>query len=179
MITNEQIKLLQSYRDKAYVSNILCDETMNFYSMIKSIVNLPLILSSAVMTIMNSSDLSSHDMKVPNIIINGSTTLLLALVNNFKLPERINNFRTISIKMNKLCHNIEDKLTNSLDEVTTENIRLFINDYDNLNETLEYSFPNFIKERVKKRYTNKKTLPNILNCNLDFTTDRNSVEIPV
>jgi hypothetical protein len=83
MLTNEQIILLESYRDKAYVSNILCTETSNFYSFIKNLVNIPLILSSSIMTILNSSDFDPHPMRVPNIILNASTGLILSLINNY------------------------------------------------------------------------------------------------
>ena len=71
--------------------------------------------------------------------------------------------------MNKLCHSIEDKLTNDLENTTTENIRQIINEYDTLNEQLDYPFIGFIKNRVKRVYMGKKALPNILNCEIAFT----------
>jgi hypothetical protein len=37
-----------------------------------------------------------------------------------------------------------------------------------LNESLDFPFPNFIKNRVKKVYKDKRTLPNALNCELSF-----------
>jgi hypothetical protein len=37
-----------------------------------------------------------------------------------------------------------------------------------LNESLDFPFPNFIKNRVKKVYSGKKVLPNILNCEISF-----------
>lgn len=177
VLTTTQTEMLVSYRDKAYITNILCDETMNFYNIIRNIVNIPLITSSAVMTILNSSEFSPEQMKYPNVIINGITTLILALINNFKLTEKINNFKTIGLKMIKLTHNIEDKLTNDLDNISIDNIRGFINEYDNLNESLEFSFPNFIKNRVKKRYINKKTLPNTLNCIGSFVENNSVVNV--
>ena len=70
--------------------------------------------------------------------------------------------------MNKLCHQIEDKLTNDLENINVDHIRQFINEYDNLNEQVDYPYPGFIKNRVKKTYQNKKVLPNILNCEIVF-----------
>ena len=67
-----------------------------------------------------------------------------------------------------MCHQIEDKLTIDLESCKIEDIRHFINDYDTLYEQLDYSFPNFIKTRVKKVYAGKKVLPNILNCQITF-----------
>jgi hypothetical protein len=169
MISHDQIKLLQSYRDKSYVTSILCSQTGECYSFIRSMINIPLILSSSIMMIFNSlNEIDSTSMKYANIALNASTTTILSLIGNFKLAEKVTNFKNIEIKMNKLCHSIEDKLTNDLENTTTENIRQIITEYDTLNEQLDYPFIGFIKNRVKRTYIGKKTLPNILNCELSF-----------
>ena len=121
------------------------------------------------MTVMNSMDEgTNNNMKYANIVLNAYTSLILSLVANFKLPEQATNFSQIQVKMNKLTHQIEDKLTIDLDSCKIEDIRQFINDYDALYEQLDYAFPNFIKNRVKKIYSGKKVLPNILNCEISF-----------
>jgi len=171
-ISVEQIKLLESYRDKAYITSILCSQSAEHFSFLRSIINIPLILSSSTMTVLNSMDStegSNNNMKYANIILNAWTSLILSLVGNFKLPEQATNFSQIQVKMNKLCHQIEDKLAIDIDNCKIEDIRQFINDYDALYEQLDYSFPGFIKNRVKKAYSGKKVLPNILNCELTFT----------
>lgn len=170
MLTPQQISLLQSYRDKSYVSNILCEECSSYFGRLKTLVNVPLILTSSLMTIFNSSSFNAEDMKIPNIVCNSLTALILSLISNFKLAEKTSNFKSIANKFNKVCHNIENKLTNDIDNITTEHITMFISEYDNLNESLEYSYPDFIKNRVKKKYTGVKTLPNSLNCVSDFTS---------
>ena len=168
-ISSEQIKLLESYRDKAYITSILCSQSAEHFSFLRSIVNIPLILSSSTMTVLNSmSESDDNRMKFANIILNAWTSLILSLVGNFKLPEQATNFSQIQVKMNKLTHQIEDKLTIDLESCKIEDIRQFINDYDMLYEQLDYSFPNFIKNRVKKIYSGKKVLPNILNCEISF-----------
>lgn len=174
MLSNDQIKLLQSYRDKAFVSGILCDESSQFYSFLKSLVNIPLILSSSIMGILNSSDFDSQQMRIPNIVLNASTSLILSLINNFKLPEKCQTFHNRANKFNKLTHVIEDALTNDIQDITVDKIRSLINEYDTINESLEFSFPSHIKNRIKNRYMNKRVLPNILNCEIVFTgTDIN------
>lgn len=170
-MTPQQISLLQAYRDKAYVSNILCEDCSNFYSNLKSLVNIPLILSSSLMAILNSSTFEAESMKIPNIVINSVNALLLSLISNFKLVEKSSNFKSIGNKFNKLCHAIEDKLTNDQDNITTEHIRLFIAEYDNLNESLEYSYLEFIKKRTQKKYKDTKSLPNCLNSITNFTNE--------
>ena len=53
-ISSEQIILLESYRDKAYITSILCSQSAEHFSFLRSIVNIPLILSSSTMTVLNS-----------------------------------------------------------------------------------------------------------------------------
>ena len=165
MISGNQVKLLESYRDKSYVTSILCSQSEEFYSFFRSIVSVPLILSSSVMTILNSMEEinTTSAMKYSNIALNASTACILSLIGHFKLTEKITNYRTIHFKMNKLCHSIEDKLTNELESTNVDHIRQFINEYDSLCEQIDYPYPGFIKNRVKKTYQGKKTLPNILN----------------
>ena len=168
-ISSEQIKLLESYRDKAYITSILCSQSAEHFSFLRSIVNIPLILSSSTMTVLNSmNEGTNNNMKYANIVLNAWTSLILSLVGNFKLPEQATNFAQIQVKMNKLCHQIEDRLSIDLENTNIEHIRAIINDYDALYEQLDYSFPNFIKNRVKKIYSGKKVLPNILNCEISF-----------
>lgn len=168
-ISSEQIKLLESYRDKAYITSILCSQSSEHFSFLRSIVNIPLILSSSTMTVLNSMDEgSNNNMKYANIVLNAWTSLILSLVGNFKLPEQATNFAQIQIKMNKLTHQIEDRLSIDLENTNIEHIRAIINDYDMLYEQLDFPFPNFIKNRVKKIYSGKKVLPNILNCEISF-----------
>jgi hypothetical protein len=63
-----------------------------------------------------------------------------------------------------LCNQIEDALTNDINNINIDKIRNFINEYDAIGETLEFGYPTRIKNSVRKRFINKKTLPNSLNC---------------
>ena len=176
MISTDQLILLESYRDKAYISSVLCEKTASYYAFYKNIFNIPLILSSSVMTILNSSsDISSNDLKITNIIINGITAITLAVVNNFKFAERTTIFKTNNIKFTKLLHSIEDSLINDKNNLTTEMIRNYIQMYDTLYENLDYNFPETIKNKVRDIYKGKKTLPNILNCEVSLVVVQNSV----
>ena len=65
---NNEINLLQGYRDRAYVSNILCEECSSYYNRLKSLSSFPLIISSSIMSILNSSSFNSDTMKIPKII---------------------------------------------------------------------------------------------------------------
>ena len=167
-ISTDHVKLLESYRDKAYITSILCSQSAEHFSFFRSMVNLPIIITSSVMTVLNSMSDNSNEMKYANIVLNTWTSLILSIIGNFKLTEQATNFKQIEIKMNKLTHKIEDLLSIDLENTNIEHIRAIINEYDALNESLDFPFPNFIKNRVKKVYSGKKTLPNILNCEISF-----------
>ena len=161
-ITEEQKKLLTQYRDKAYVMSILCSECSDYYSRINNFFKFPLILTNSIMVIFNSENF--ENIRIANIILNVATSLILSLVGNFKLNERVINFSSKSIKFNKSCHKIEDLLYNSIDEITTENIRANIDEYDTINEQIEYPFVGYIKDKMIKKYSNHRSMPNALNC---------------
>ena len=94
VLSSTQIDLLVGYRDKAYVSNVLCEECYNYNLIRKNMINIPLIVCSSVMTVFNSSSFDADTMRIPNILLNSLTTLILALIGNFKFVEKQNNFIT-------------------------------------------------------------------------------------
>lgn len=161
-INEEQKKLLLQYRDKSFVMSILCSECSDHYSRINNIFKFPLIITNSIMVIFNSENFEG--IRIANIILNVATSLILSLIGNFKLNERVINFSSKSIKFNKLCHKIEDLIYNSIDEITTEHIRTCISDYDSIEESIEFHFVGYIKERLVKKYKNNRCMPNALNC---------------
>jgi hypothetical protein len=122
------------------------------------------------MVIFNSENF--ENVRIANIILNVATSLILSLVGNFKLNERVINFSSKGVKFNKLCHKIEDLLYNCIDDITTENIRAIIDDYDAINEQIEYPFVSYIKERLIKKYGNNRIMPNCLNCVSDLVVSK-------
>ena len=169
MLSIEQNNLLLKYRDMAYVMNILCSECSDYFSLINNIFKFPIIISSSIMIIFNSKD-TSDKMQLANIILNVSTTLILSLVSNFKLNERVINFTNSAKKFNHLTHKIEDLIYNNIDDIVTENLRDCINEYDNINDNVEYPYISHIKNKLIKNFKNKKTLPNVLNCTSESPT---------
>ena len=177
VLSSIQKDIIFQYRDKSYVCSILCQQTTDWYNFLISIINIPLILMSTSLSIINSLNIDNNNMRMTNIIINASFALILALINNFNISEKKANFRSLHLKYVKLTHFIEDKITNEIDNCTKEDIRNIINDYDILGENLEYPYPGFIRKRVKKRFFGKKTLPNILNCEMIFVNKDDSISL--
>lgn len=166
-LEQRQINLLKSYKDKSYIMGVLCEKSFEHFNFIKSICNIPLILISSVMAILNSSAFDGNEMKIPNIVINSLTAMIVGIINNFRVNEKENNFKQLSCKFMKISHMIEDKLNNHLDSLTSSDISNQIKEYDNLIEQIDFTFPAFIQKTVKTLYKNKKQLPAILNGDTD------------
>ena len=162
-ITVAQQKLLKSYKDRSLIVTILSKRSYEFFSFIKSLVNIPLILSSTTLAILNSASITTEQMKLPNIIINSITGLTLAMISNIKINEKTTVFKNISQKMNKLNHKIEEAFINDLDNLDSDKITNFIREYESLIDQLDYNFPTSVKKKVYNKYKNTNlTLPNTL-----------------
>ena len=112
-------------------------------------------------------------LKVLNIILNSSTGLILAMISNFKIYEKINMFHMLYSKYNKLTNLIDGKLTNEMENINNDFIENIINDYINISDSQEYAFPEKIKKRIKQQYENKLSLP--LSLNSDVVLCENNI----
>jgi hypothetical protein len=166
MITEKQLELLKQYKDKSYINSLLAEQSYNYYVFIKNGINIPLIITNSAMVVINAVIQDEALLKVLNIILNSSTGLILSLISNFKIYENIQNFHQIQIKYNKLSHQIDTKLTNDLENINADFITSVIDDYDQIIEAQEYSFPSNIKYKIKKQYENKLTLPASLSVDI-------------
>lgn len=160
-INDAQIKLLKQYKDKSYIVSILAKKSFDYYSYIKSLINVPLILSSTSLAILNSADITAEQMKIPNIIINSITGLTLALIGNFKINERVSLYKNINTKITKLNHRLEEYDVEKYSTVTKEKYTNLINEYESIIEQIEIPFPNKIKKQVYNKFKNTNlALPN-------------------
>ena len=164
MLEQRQINLLVSYRDKAYVYAVLCDRSYELFSLIKSLCNIPLILITSILSIINASSFDPLEMKMPNVIINASVALIMGLISNFKLSEKESLYKQVNQKMVRHCHKIEDMLNNSLDSLDSDDVSQIIKGYDDIVEMMEYPFNNHIKRKITNIYKGKRSLPAVLNC---------------
>ena len=163
---------LQLLLDKTYITTVLCDLSYNHYNFINNCIMLPTILGSSILTIMNSSEIDTNTMKIINITLNGLNTLILAISTNYKLNDRINNYKTNKSKIIKLQHIIESFILKN-ETITPAILEGFISEYDKIYEELIFGFPHHIKIKVIKKYQGKKSLPNSLNfmASTDATSD--------
>ena len=156
--------LINEYYDKSFITSLLCELSYGFYSFLYQCIIFPTILSSSILTVLNSSEIDKDIIKIINIIVNGIKTILLAINSNFKLNDRYNHFRTMKIKFTALNHRIEsDKNKKINDPNYVINVDEIITIFDGLYNDLSYQFPTHIKDKIIKKYGNIKKLPN--NCN--------------
>jgi len=161
-INDQQKTLLEQYRDKAQIMSLLCNNSYEFFSLLNSLIKIPIIVSSSVMALLNSSIIDPDVMKFANIIINSATALILSLSSNFKIESKMTDFRNIGIKFNKLSHEIDNFLINDISELDGDKIEDIMKNYDALNESLNEPFPRRIKSKIITKYSGKKHLPNCL-----------------
>ena len=173
MISQAQEVLLKQYKEKAFISAILAEEACNYYSFIKNIINIPLIVCNSVMVCINSIITDQDTLKVLNIILNASTGLIIGMISNFKIYEKINQFHQLNSKFIKLSNLIDSKMTNELENINNVFIENIIIDYTNITESQEFAFPTKIRNKIKKQYENRLSLP--LSLNADIIVCENNV----
>ena len=67
--------LIIEYYDKSFISSLLCELSYGFYSFLYQLIIFPTILSSSILTVLNSSDIDKDVIKIINIIVNGINTI--------------------------------------------------------------------------------------------------------
>ena len=64
MITPAQELLLKQYKEKAFINAILAEESNNYYSFVKNLINIPLIICNSVMVCVNSIITEQDTLKI-------------------------------------------------------------------------------------------------------------------
>ena len=154
--------ILDQYCDKSFVYSVLCSKTSSFFNKWKYALQLPLIITSTVLTYVNSNqdeNMIEH-MKIVNPVFNLMTAILLALNNMLKLESKSNDFKNNGIKFQKLSHLIEQKQLEG--DINNDFINSVITQYDNITENC-HEIPSHISKQVHNEYATKKHLPVICN----------------
>jgi hypothetical protein len=168
-LTIHQKILLDGYLDKAFMMSILCDQTKIFYYNLGNTLIIPTILLSAILCVFNAAGSSSIPkerhfiLTILNITINAIIAFISSLQSVLQINDKYNQFKTLTTKFIKLEHYIENNITNYPDKVNDVFIDDIIKTYDNLIDDIDFTFPDFIKKRIKLKYKDKRTMPNVLN----------------
>jgi len=136
--------------DKCEAMTLLCTNACSYWSFIKFCFNIPLVLTSSTMCIINSISQDANSVKIPNIIVNALSVLIMSLNNSIKPSEKFELFKKLSQQFMILSQDIEciD------DEITKEKYDILILKYDNLIQDCDFEdIPVKYKIQVANKYT--------------------------
>lgn len=173
MENNRKELILKEYQDKTFITAILCDKHYQYYYKINMISMLPLILGSSILTVLNSSPIKEEIMKYINVSINGLNTIIIALITQYKLQDRINTYKTLYNKNQKLSHKIESIINNSTD-ITDKILDDIITEYDILQNDNQYTYLSYYKNKIIKAYAGKRNMPNSLSVEAELVIMSNT-----
>ena len=154
---------LQKLLDKAECMVLLTSSACNYWSYIKFLFSIPLVLTSSAMCIINSISEDANMMKVPNIIVNAVSVLIVSLNNNIKASEKCDAYRKLSQQFMNLSQEIEQY--DDENAITKEKFEVLMIKYDNLiNECAFEDIPNRYKLLASRSfYSNNRAVPIQLN----------------
>lgn len=159
---NYNIKL-QRLLDKSECLVLLCSSACNYWSMIKFIFSIPLVLTSSAMCIINSISEDANLMKIPNIVVNAVSVLIVSLSNNIKASEKADNFKKLSQQFLTLTQDIDAYDDENI--ITKDKYDMLVLKYDNLVQDCSFEdIPNRFKLMASKVfYSNNRAVPIQLN----------------
>ena len=112
--------------DKCEAMSLLCSKATSYWSLLKFIFQLPLIFTSAIMCVLNAleNETEKNTMKIPNIVVNGVSVMVLSISNQLKVPEKVELFKNLSNQFLLLAHSIEalepENITRDIINTSTE-----------------------------------------------------------
>ena len=130
---------------------LLCSKASTYWSMIKFGFAIPLVLTSSAMLIINSISEDANVVKIPNIVVNAISVLLMSLNNSIKASEKCELFRRLGQQFLLLSGQIEND-----NELTEHDFNIISIKYENLiNECLFEEIPNRYKVAVAESYKDR------------------------
>jgi hypothetical protein len=130
---------------------LLCSKASGYWSMIKFAFNIPLVLTSSAMCIINSISEDANEVKIPNIVVNAISVLIISLNNSIKASEKCDLFRRLGQQFLLLAGQIEND-----DEISDNEFNLLALKYENLiNDVLFEEIPHRYKEQVIESFKDR------------------------
>jgi len=133
--------------EKSECMTLLCTKASTHWNTIKIIFNIPLVFTSSAMCIINSISTDANEVKIPNIVVNAVSVLIMSLNNSIKASEKLDLFHRLSISFMQLSCEIE----NCDDDVNNDQLKLLNNKYENLvTQCLFEEIPDYVKRQIIK-----------------------------
>jgi len=159
--------------DKCESMTLLCTKASTYWSFVKFCFAVPLVLTSSAMCIINSISEDANSVKIPNIVVNAVSVLIMSLNNSIKASEKFEIFKKLSQQFMFLSQELENIDGEDLDAQKYDIIML---KYDNLIQDCSFEeIPSKFKEQVCKLYSdNNRYVPIQLNGTAGNMIKRNS-----
>ncbi len=119
---------IEKLLDKCESMTLLCTKASSHWSFVKFCFAIPLVLTSSTMCIINSISEDANAIKIPNIIVNAVSVLIMSLTNSIKASEKFEIFKKLSQQFMLLSQEIEACDGN----VSKETFNILSLKYDNL-----------------------------------------------
>lgn len=148
--------------DRSECLTLLTTRASSFWSRINFILNFPLVITSSAMCIINSISDDGNQVKIPNIVVNAISVLMMSIINNIKAGEKYDNFKRLSQLFLELAQEIDGI---DGDEIDIDKYNMLVLKYDNLIRTCDFEhIPTNIKTEVSMVFqNNNKHIPIQLN----------------
>ena len=146
----------QKLLDRCEAMSLLCIKASCHWSLIKFILSIPVILINSILCILNSLDDKSFDLKIPNVVINGVSVLIMSITQNLKSAEKTEIFKSTSNSFLLLTHEIE-----SYEVIDNEKINILQEKYDSIIQSVPFEeIPSKIKLEISISFKNMgKAIP--------------------
>lgn len=165
MSENSMNESIDKYKDYIYIMYIVCDKTSSFYSKIKNAVNIPIIIISTALSILNTTDFDKNNVIDNNFIymiryvsigFNITIAVLIGVLTHFKIVEKEYSFKTHAMNFLKLYNKINAEVTKCKTIMLEVDIVNIINEYNLLCEYVTFHIPNRIRKQIQKNYSSYK-----------------------
>jgi len=131
---------------------LLTSKASSYWSLIKFAFNIPLVLTSSAMCIINSISDDANEVKIPNIVVNAVSVLIMSLNNSIKASEKCDLFRRLSQQFLLLSGQIENDIDLNDNEFNIIAIKYENLVNDCLFEEIPYRYKIQVAESFKDRY---------------------------
>ena len=144
-------------KNKSEALSLTCNLASIYWNRFKMVFQIPLILTSSVMALLNSITDDGNDVKLANIVVNSVSVLIISLSNSFKCAEKSDNFKKVSQGFLLLVSEIENRESNK--ENNNKDLHTYNLKYDSRLNDIEFSDINSsIKKNVNMMF-NEEDLP--------------------
>jgi len=160
--------------DKTECMCLLCTKACTYWSFIKFCFNIPLVLTSSAMCIINSISTDANHIKIPNIVVNAMSVLIISLNNTVRASEKYETFKKLSQQFMIISQEID-----GIDEMTLEQYHILSLKYDNLIQDCPFEdIPLRLKILVSKCFNEaNRNIPIQLNGNIGNHTPNIDISI--